>query len=63
MAATTRPPTNAAVSSSVQMYSSTISMTSMGIEDASPRSDIRKIGTLLFRERTSLSRFLAPVWS
>ena len=55
MAATTRPPTNAAVSSSVQTYSSTISMTSMGIADAAPRSAIRKIGILSLRERTSSS--------
>ena len=53
MAATTRPPTNAAVSSSIQMYSSTISITSMGMADASPRSAIRNTGILSLRERTN----------
>ena len=55
MDATTRPPTNAAVSSSVQTYSSTISITSIGIDDAAPRSAIRKMGTLSLRERTNSS--------
>ena len=62
MAAATRPPTKAAVSSIVQMYSSTISMTSSGMEDASPRSAIRKMGILSFRERMSLNRLVALAW-
>ena len=59
IAATTRPPTKAAVSSRVQMYSSTICMTSTGIEDASPRSAMRKMGILSFRDRTCLIRLRA----
>jgi hypothetical protein len=59
MAADTRPPTKAAVSSIVQMYSSTISMTSIGIEDTSPRSAIRKMGILSFRDRMSFNRLMA----
>ncbi len=50
---------NAAVSSSVQMNSSTASITSVGMDEASPRSAIRKIGILSLRERTNLISFAA----
>ena len=56
MDAATRPPTKAAVSSSVQMNSSTISMTSMGMAEASPRSAMRKIGILSLRERRNFRK-------
>jgi len=35
----------------------------MGIEEASPRSAIRKIGIRAFRERTNLRSFVALPWS
>jgi hypothetical protein len=57
-----RPPTKAAVSSSVQTNSSTISMTSIGIVAAAPRSAMRKIGILSLRERMKCRKLRAPAW-